>query len=49
MFNKLIATLKNDAPMQPVHIALATKKMEQTVNRLAASKNISLFQTHYLE
>lgn len=49
MLNKLIATLKNDAPMQPAHIALATEKMEKTVNRLATSKKISLFQTHYLE
>ncbi len=49
MLNKLIATFKNDVLVQPMHIALATEKMEQTMSRLATSKNIALFQTDYLE
>lgn len=49
MLNKFIATLNNQSSVRTTHQTQALAKMEQAMNRLAASKGVSLFKTDYLE
>lgn len=49
MLNRIIANLNHHSSARTAHQAAALAKMEQAMNRLAASKGITLFKTDYLE